>query len=128
MAKRPAKKRLSKKKQASGTARPPDSLSEDEDWEVKEARLKALLVDQAKRALKLRSKDREFHGLEREFRDHQAQMTLDYDRTKDLKHPRDVGDSREKILRKFLASTASLPSRYTRYLTAVFASSQRQAI
>lgn len=85
---------------------------DDQDWEAKEARWRAILVDQAKRALALRSKDREFHGLEREFRDHQAQMIVDYDRTKDLKHPRDIGESREQILRKFLSSSGYLPSRY----------------
>lgn len=90
----------------------PGTPTDDQDWEAKEARLRAVLVDQAKRALALRSKDREFHGLEREFRDHQAQMTVDYDRTKDLKHPRDIGDSREQILRKFLSSSGYLPSRY----------------
>lgn len=108
--KQPKKKRSKKQpSKDAGSSTPP---SGNQDWEAQEARWRTILVDQAKRALALRSKDREFHGLEREFRDHQAQMIVDYDRTKDLKHPRDLGDSREQILRKFLSSSGYLPSRY----------------
>lgn len=112
---KPGKKRAKGKRsetQPPGQVGSHSTPTDDQDWEAKEARWRAILVDQAKRALALRSKDREFHGLEREFRDHQAQMIVDYDRTKDLKHPRDIGDSREQILRKFLSSSGYLPSRY----------------
>jgi len=118
MATRRSKKKLTKKKpskkqpRAATTALPAGVTSDDEDWEVKEARWRSILVNQAKRAIALRSLDREFHGLEREFRDHQAQMLIDYERTKDLKHPRDLGDTREQILRKFLSSSGYLPARY----------------
>jgi hypothetical protein len=108
---KPSKKKQFKRK-PSGGAPLPHLSSDHEDWEAKEARLRSLLVDQAKRALKLRSKEREFHGLDREFRDHQAQMLVDYERTKDLKHPRDLGDTRERILWKFLSSSGYLPARY----------------
>ncbi len=105
MATRRSKKKLTKKKpskkqpRAATTALPAGVTSDDEDWEVKEARWRSILVNQAKRAIALRSLDREFHGLEREFRDHQAQMLIDYERTKDLKHPRDLGDTRECVFR-----------------------------
>jgi hypothetical protein len=42
-------------------------MSQDDDFEIQEARVKANFIDQAKRAIALRSRDREFHGLEREF-------------------------------------------------------------
>ena len=73
---------------------------------------KNFLLDQSQRAIALRSKDREFHGLEREFLYCQTQMLIDYDKSKDIKHPRDVGSAREEILRKFLISSGYLPNRY----------------
>jgi len=100
------------KEEPGSVAAPESARPAEEDWPAKEARWKSLFVDRAKRAIALRSKDREFHGLEREFRGYQAQMTLDYELTKDVKHPRDLGDTRETILRKFLASSGCLPSRY----------------
>jgi hypothetical protein len=114
--KKASKKNVSKKKPLKQPKPGKQSLSDapagDEDWEAKEVRWKAILVDRAKRAVALRSEDREFHGLEREFHNHQAQMLLDYEKTKDLKHPRDLGDSREQILRRFLALGGCLPGRY----------------
>jgi hypothetical protein len=83
----------------------------NEDKE-REERVKQFLNSQAKRAIELRSKEREFHGLEREFRYYQEQMITEYDRSKDIKHPRDVGDAREEILRKFLTDTGLVPRRY----------------
>jgi hypothetical protein len=61
----------------------------------------------------LRSKDREFHGLEREFMNFQAQILLDYEKTRDLKHPRDLGNARESILRDFLKNSGLLPKKYS---------------
>lgn len=105
---RPRKKRLSAKEKADRAA-----------WAHREERTKRNLVEQAQRAITLRSKDREFHGLEREFLDFQNQMRLDYERSKDIKHPRDVGDAREVILRKFLSENKLLPARYSVSSTSV---------
>jgi len=85
-------------------------MSNNDD--AREEKTKAYMLDQAKRAIALRSKDREFHGLEREFMYHQSQMLIDYDKSKDVKHPRDVGNVREVILREFLANSGYLPKRY----------------
>ncbi|WP_375773477.1 hypothetical protein NR798_22245 [Archangium gephyra] len=82
------------------------------DDEQREQRMRQLLMEEAKRAIALRSKDREFHGLEREFGYYQAEMLADYEKSKDIKHPRDVGASREEILRKFLQKSGYLPRRY----------------
>jgi hypothetical protein len=87
-------------------------MSEDEDFELREARTKASLLEQAKRAIAVRSRDREFHGLEREFLYHQSQMLLDFEKSKDIHHPRDVGDAREEILRKFFKESGYLPARF----------------
>jgi hypothetical protein len=65
------------------------------------------------RANKLRSKDKEFHGLEREFMNHQVKMLSDYEISKDIKHPRDVGTVREVLLRNFLVENKLLPKRYS---------------
>lgn len=62
--------------------------------------------------LELRTKDREFHGLEREFYNYQAQMLFDYEKTKDLHHIRYKGDARENILRDFLCKNGILPKKY----------------
>ena len=83
-----------------------------EDDREREERIRELWTSQAKRAIDLRSKDREFHGLEREFRYYQEQMIAEYERSKDIKHPRDVGDAREQILRNFLTENGLVPRRY----------------
>jgi hypothetical protein len=85
---------------------------DDEDFELREARTKASLLEQAKRAIAVRSKDREFHGLEREFLYLQSEMLLEFEKSKDIRHPRDVGDAREEILRKFLKASGYLPARF----------------
>jgi hypothetical protein len=87
-------------------------VSSDKDFEQRESVVRAWIQEQAKRAIALRSKEREFHGLEREFFYHQAQMYADYERTRDLKHPRDLGDAREHILRDFLRNAGYIPRRY----------------
>jgi hypothetical protein len=83
-----------------------------DEHKEREERIKQLLHSQAKRAIDLRSTDREFHGLEREFRHYQSQMLADFERSKDMKHPRDVGDAREEILRRFIINSGHFPSRY----------------
>jgi len=82
------------------------------DDEEREEKTRQWLQDLQKRAIDLRSKDREFHGLEREFLYEQRQMLIDYQKSKDVKHPRDVGDTREEILRRFLVMSGYLPKRY----------------
>lgn len=78
------------------------------EFAARERRLKERMKDQSERASALRSKDREFHGLEREFLQLQDQMIFDYHRSKDIKHPRDVGTAREEILRRFLLDRIEL--------------------
>jgi hypothetical protein len=94
------------------TARGGTMTSDDGDWVAREANVREMLREQAKKSIKLRTKDREFHGLEREFRNHTEQMLIDYERTRDIKHPRDVGNARENLLRIFLRTSGYLPQRY----------------
>lgn len=84
----------------------------NENFEQNEVHLRASLQDRTKRVIALRSKDREFHGVEREFLAAQADMLAAYERTKDIKHPRDLGDAREHILRNFLLTGGYLPKRF----------------
>lgn len=83
-----------------------------DDFAKSEARTKALLSNQASRANKLRSKEKEFHGLEREFIYFQAKLLSDYEISKDIKHPRDVGNVREVLLRSFFMENKLIPRRY----------------
>jgi hypothetical protein len=78
-----------------------------------EARTRKFFGEHADRLLAVRSKDREFHGLEREFLYAQAQMLLDYRKSKDIKHPRDLGNAREAILGRFLETSGYLPKKYS---------------
>jgi len=87
-------------------------MTEDDDFEERERRTKAFLTDKIERAIKLRSKDREFHGLNREFLYLKTKMIADYERSKDIKHIRDVGNAREQILRNFLTNSGYVPTRY----------------
>lgn len=82
------------------------------DFASREAQTKEWLSSQALRANKLRSKDKEFHGLEREFINLQSKMLRDYEISKDIKHPRDVGTVREVLLRAFFLENKLLPRRY----------------
>lgn len=88
-------------------------MSQELSFEEEEIDLRKSLVERAERAIALRNKDREFHGVEREFHYHQSQMIVDYERTKDIKHPRDLGDSRETLLRRFLTGSGYLPRKYS---------------
>jgi hypothetical protein len=57
------------------------AMSDDEE---REERTKQFLLDEARRAIALRTKDREFHGLERDFLYLQARMLVEYGGTKDI--------------------------------------------
>jgi len=82
------------------------------DFAKKEARAKEWISNQASRANKLRSKEKEFHGLEREFMYFQNKMLKDYEISQDIKHPRDVGTVREELLRAFFIDNKLLPLSY----------------
>jgi len=84
-----------------------------ETFDEKEARTREFLVGQIERLVALRTKDREFHGLEREFLYAQAELLQLYQKSKDIKHPRDVGNAREAILGRFLAASGYLPKKYS---------------
>lgn len=88
-------------------------MSSADKFEKDEANFRAAIKTQLKRVIDLRSKDREFHGLEREFHYHQAKMTSDFENSKDIKHPRDLGAARESILRKFLSEGGYTPKMYS---------------
>jgi hypothetical protein len=85
----------------------------------REEHTRKILKDQMGRAIALRSKEREFHGLDREFLYYQEDMLRQYDRAKDSKHPRDIGLAREQIVRHFLVDTGLLPARYAASTTSV---------
>ena len=83
----------------------------DRDQLAEIEKFRARMLEFSKRVIALRSKDREFHGLDREFHYSQAQLTKDYLESKDVHHPRDVGAVRECALRSHLQS-GFLPKRY----------------
>ena len=60
-------------------------------------------------AIAARTKETEFHGLEEELRNLQRALRDSYKRSKSIKHPRDMGDQREEILRHFLTSHGLFP-------------------
>lgn len=99
--KRTIRKRLTKTQRA-----------ERSEFAEREIRTREMLTEKAKRASALRSKDREFHGLEREFRYHQDDLNQLFARTKDVDHPRDKGMAREQAFRRYLVDTGLIPSRY----------------
>lgn len=82
------------------------------DFAERESRTKEWISDQVSRASKLRSKDKEFYGLEREFMHLQRKMLQDFETSKDIKHPRDVGTVREELLRCFFNDNKLLPQIY----------------
>lgn len=91
----------------------------EEDFDEQELKTRKFLSEQIRTAIELRSKDREFHGLNREFLYQQGLLIADYERSRDIKHPRDLGNVREQILRRFLSSSGYLPGRYAVSTTSV---------
>jgi len=98
-----------------GTAKRRLTTSQKEEKRKAEERheqTKKILTDLAVRSNKIRSKDKEFHGLEREFFNLQSELLSDYEKSKDIKHPRDVGSAREVLLRAFFLENKLLPKKY----------------
>jgi len=81
-------------------------------YEEQQEHTKEFLTGLAIRANKIRSKDKEFHGLERELFGLQTELLGDYEKSKDIKHPRDVGAAREVLIRAFFLETKLLPKKY----------------
>ena len=73
-------------------------------------RRKTRRTDRIQKANALRSEIAE--GLERELAYTQSEMLLEYEKAKDLKNPRERGDAREHILRRFLVGSGLFPERY----------------
>lgn len=61
----------------------------------------------------IRSKERDFHGIIRELNYFQRNIEFQYEKTKDISHPRDIGNSRENILKDFLKLSGLFPKRYS---------------
>ena len=97
----PVKKRLTKNEKAERAA-----------FADREKHTREMIENQTDRAITLRSREREFHGLEREFLNYQKNMLREYEESQDIKHPPTVGSVREEIVRKFLIETGVVPKRY----------------
>ena len=82
------------------------------EFSAREEKTRKWITESQKLAIELRQRDRTFHGLVREFQLFQTEMVADYEKSKDVRHPRDVGSVRERILHKFLTKTGLLPKRY----------------
>jgi hypothetical protein len=63
-------------------------------------------------AIEKRSAQAEFVGLERELIDFKRNLLEEYQRSKKIKHPRDLGNEREAILRRFLTLSGLIPAKY----------------
>lgn len=63
-------------------------------------------------AIRQRSAHMSFHGLEEELRDLQQALLKAYEKSKSLRHPRDMGDEREEILRHALSTSGLLPAAF----------------
>lgn len=81
---------------------------EKENW----LRHKNFMKKKSDIAIELRSKESQFYGLKREFVYAQEEILDKYKKAKDSKHPRDIGNIRENILRDFLDSSGILPQKY----------------
>lgn len=81
---------------------------EKEDWQ----RSSEFIKENSDLAIELRNNESEFHGLKREFVYKQEEILDKYKKAKDSKHPRDIGDIREDILKEFLGKSGILPQKY----------------
>ncbi|CAN7379881.1 MULTISPECIES: DUF6602 domain-containing protein [Rhizobium] len=87
----------------------PKKPSEQDDLQQRYRWLREITDD----VIAERSKIAEFHGLEQELRELQRDVLTAYERSVQLKHPRDKGDFREEILKQFLVKHGLLPNRYS---------------
>jgi len=90
-----------------------DEKNERKEFSQKELRTKQLLSNQISRASELRTKDKDFYGLEREFMYLQDKMLKDFISSKDIKHPRDLGMAREELLKRFFHDNNFLPRKFS---------------
>ena len=81
---------------------------EKEKWQ----RSSELMKKNSDLAIELRNNESQFHGLKREFIYKQEYILNEYRKAKDPKHPRDIGDIRENILKEFLGKSGILPTKY----------------
>jgi hypothetical protein len=59
----------------------------------------------------LRDKDRDFHGLEREFMMLQEEILKKFKQVANVKHIRDLGNIREDLLRELIADFGYFPNK-----------------
>ena len=72
----------------------------------------SFIIDIRKTASKLRNDIFEFQGFEREFMHFQNQLLSEYERSSAIKHPGNLGDSREDYLKQFLRDQNLIPEKY----------------
>ncbi|MDA3507480.1 hypothetical protein MJ004_06975 [Acinetobacter junii] len=69
------------------------------------------LLDTTQKVRELKLKKYEFQGLGNELASSQIELMAKYNRSKGMKHTRDLGNRREEILRKYLLKSNLIPSK-----------------
>lgn len=83
-----------------------------EIFDKKESDIREYFSALNKNVSELRSKETEFHGIARELSYFQKSIEFEYEKTRDIRHPRDLGNAREKILKNFIELSGLFPKRY----------------
>lgn len=78
----------------------------------REAKANDFIEATISKSIELRSKQVEFYGLHRELRYLRTDMLKEFEKSKDIKHIRDLGKAREIILENFLVGTGLIPRKY----------------
>lgn len=89
------------------------TLKEKRANQTKRKKDRELFSDLEDRRNKVRSKISEFHGLEREFITFQKNLIRNYETMKEIKHPRDLGNALESLLKNFFIQNQLLPKKYS---------------
>ncbi|MCW1433722.1 hypothetical protein OLN68_06200 [Citrobacter freundii] len=81
-------------------------------YDEKEINIREYFSELNKHVNDIRSKERDFHGIIRELNYFQKNIEFEYEKTRDISHPRDLGNARENILKDFLKLSGLFPKRY----------------
>lgn len=82
------------------------------EFDKKEMNIREYFSNLNKHVNDIRSKERDFHGIIRELNYFQKNIEFEYEKTRDISHPRDLGNARENILKNFLKLSGLFPGRY----------------
>ncbi|SFT85804.1 hypothetical protein SAMN05192562_102538 [Kosakonia arachidis] len=90
-----------------------DERARRDVFKVREQSVRSYFSNLNKHVGDLRNKETDFYGIDRELKFFQDNIIFEYEKTKGLRHPRDLGNARENILKDFIKASGLFPPKYS---------------